>query len=109
MAQRLKSLLALWFVLQIPLPFTAPFQTCSLRDLLGTHQRGAPTSSESSPMPLASEADSKAHSFMSPLGVWSLPSSTSLPVASRVGTRAPLMATRDLSLSPHAQQTVLRV
>ena len=45
MLQRLKSLIALWFVLQVVLPFTAPLRTGDLRDLLGTRQHrrsGAP-------------------------------------------------------------------
>ena len=56
MSSRLKSVIALWFVLQIVLPFTAPLQTCSLGDLLPTsHQRGA-LSPESSATPLLVDA-----------------------------------------------------
>ena len=110
MPQRFKSLIALWFVLQIALPFTAPLQTCDLRDLLGTtHQRGTSESPESSSTPLAAEAESEANSFVSPLEASTLRASTSLAVICHVATCGPFMAAFSLSPSPQVQQTVLRL
>jgi hypothetical protein len=107
--QRLKSILALWFVLQIALPFTAPLQTCDLRDLLGTKHQGAPASPESSTTPLAADADAEANTFVSPLAVSALSASTSLAVIRHVAMSGLLMAIFGLSPSPQVQQTVLRV
>ncbi len=49
MPRRLSQLIALWFVVQIVLPFTAPLQTLDLHDLFGgaAHHsdRAAPESS----------------------------------------------------------------
>jgi hypothetical protein len=49
MPRRLSKLIALWFVVQIVVPFTAPLQTLDLHDLFGgaTHRsdRAAPESS----------------------------------------------------------------
>jgi len=47
--RRLQQLIAVWFVLQIVLPFTAPLQTLDLHDLFGGtthgHSRSSPESS----------------------------------------------------------------
>jgi hypothetical protein len=108
--QRLRGILALWFVLQIALPFTAPLQTCDLRDFLGTtHQHGAPASPESTTTPLAGEADSAANAFVSPLAASSLRASTSLASVRPVAISRPFLSTLALSPSPQVQQTVLRV
>ncbi len=106
MSSRLKSVIALWFVLQIVLPFTAPLQTCSLGDLLPTsHQRGA-LSHESSATPLL--VDAGTCSFASPLEAWALRASVSLVPAPLVLARGPRVWPLDASpLS--SQQTVLRL
>jgi hypothetical protein len=110
MPQRLKSLLALWFVLQIVLPFTAPLQTCDLRDLLGTtHRHGTPVSSESSATPLAGEARLEANTFVSPLTVATLPSSTVLAAVCEAAMSGPFVSTVGLSPSLQVQHTVLRL
>ena len=46
MSQRLTQLIALWFVIQIAVPFTAPLQTLDLQDLLGGR---TPASAHSAP------------------------------------------------------------
>src|SRR5215813_7963479 len=52
MPSRLKHGIALWFVLQIVLPFTAPLQTLALCDLFPVgHHQGMPVSQESSATP----------------------------------------------------------
>jgi hypothetical protein len=107
--KRLKSILAIWFVTQIVLPSTAPLQTCDLAGLLGkTHQQGT-TSRESTTTPLASESESDANSFVSPLAVSALRASTSLAVVCQVATAGPSVSTFGLSPSPQVQHTVLRL
>jgi hypothetical protein len=106
---RIKSILAVWFILQIALPFTAPLQMCDLRDLLGTnaHHRlpSSPVSPESSTTPTARPASS----FASPLAVLALRASTSLAAVCQVAAGGPFAATFALSPSPQVQQTVLRL
>lgn len=49
MTRRFQQLIAVWFVLQIVVPFTAPLQTLDLHDLFGgtthSHSRSSPESS----------------------------------------------------------------
>ena len=113
MHQRLKGLLAVWFILQIVLPFTAPLQTCDLRDLLGTREhRGtpaSPASPESSTTPTANENEAEANSFVSPLAVCTLRASTELAVVCPIAVSGPFVFAFALSPSPQVQQTVLRL
>ncbi len=106
MSSRLKSVIALWFVLQIVLPFTAPLQTCSLGDLLPTsHQRGA-LSHESSATPLLVDAGTR--SFASPLeacGAACIGVARSCPSVLARGPRVWPLDASPLS----SQQTVLRL
>ena len=107
---RLKSLIALWFVLQIVLPFTAPLHTCDLKDLLGTQKRDAPASPDSSTTPPAPiESDSEANSFVSPLAVSTLSASTAITVTCDVATGELFTITFAAPSSPQIQQTVLRL
>jgi hypothetical protein len=106
--------LALWFAVQIVLPFTAPLQTCELRDFLETARhdldRRAPDSQhESTSIPLSNEADSEANSFVSPLAVSTLSASISLAIIDHKLVRRLLIATPGPPVSPHVRQTVLRV
>jgi hypothetical protein len=55
-SRRLNQLIALWFVLQIVVPFTAPLQTLDIRDFLGgTTSRPAQRAPESSTTPTIRE------------------------------------------------------
>jgi hypothetical protein len=106
MSSRLKSVIALWFVLQIVLPFTAPLQMCSLGDLWPTSHQSRALSHESSATPLL--VDTEARSFVSPLEASALRVSTSLVSAPRILARGPrvlLLGASPLSI----QQTVLRL
>ena len=110
----LTRVLALWFAVQIVLPFTAPLQTCEFRDFLETSRhdldRGAPESQhESTSIPLSNEADSEANSFVSPLAASTLSASISLAIIDHQLIRRLLIATSSPPVSPHVQQTVLRV
>ena len=107
---RPKHLIALWFVLQITLPFTAPLQTCDLRDLLGTRDhRSAPDSPESSSTPTTAETEAEANSFDSPIASSALRASVDL-AGSRDSTSSEfLISTLSLSPAPQVQRTVLRL
>ena len=108
--RRLKSILAVWFIVQIVLPFTAPLQTCDLRDLLGTRDHhSTPASPESSTTPTTSETEADANSFVSPLAVSTLRASTDLAIVHQVAIGVPVASTFALSPSPQVQQTVLRL
>jgi hypothetical protein len=104
-SSRLKYVLAIWFVLQIVLPFTAPVHTCDLRDLLGL-ERGAAPISTTTPM-AASEAD--VSSFVSPIPSSTLRSFTMVADVSRVALGGPFTGSFDVPSSPQVLQTVVRV
>ena len=112
MSPRLKRIIAVWFVLQIFLPFTAPLQTLALGDLLpASHQNGAPLPPESSATPLlpvaafaASHASSTAHAPV-------LRTSLSVLAAHMPGIvmRGPRPLAFDASPLSSVQSTVLRL
>jgi hypothetical protein len=106
---RVKRILAIWFVTQIVLPFTAPLQTCDLAGLLGKAHEHGTSSQESTTTPVTSEAELEANSFDSPLAASALRASTSLAVVCQTATAGPIVSTFDLSPSPPVQQTVLRL
>src|SRR5579871_5631073 len=57
MSRRLHQAIALWFVLQIVLPFTAPLQTLDFHDLFGgKSHHAATTSPESTTTPTMTDA-----------------------------------------------------
>jgi hypothetical protein len=104
-ALRFKSILAIWFVLQIALPFTAPLQTCDLGDLFGhRHSTNEPDRSTTPPL-----SESDVNSLVSPVESSALRASTSIGMIPFMAMSAPLMGSFDLSPSPQVQQTVLRV
>ena len=107
---RFKQLVAAWFVLQIVVPFTAPLQTCDLRDLLGTKTpHSHPASPESSTTPTIGQAEVAASPFGSPIEApaWSVATST-VTVGDPAAARR-LNSAGDLSPSPEVQRTVLRL
>ena len=108
MHRTLKRLIAVWFVAQIILPFTAPLQTCELKDLFGTHGHETPSpSSESSATPTPIE--SEVNSFVSPFEAPSESATTSLIVCTDAAMRvAHGPAFRDVSATD-VQHTVLRL
>ncbi len=50
MSSRIKHFVAVWFVVQIALPFTAPMQAWDLSDLFG-HRHAAQPETSSTPLP----------------------------------------------------------
>jgi len=106
---RLKTFFAVWFVVQIVLPFTAPLHTCDIRDIFGTQRHDNASRSGNSSMPTAAaEFESEADAFVSPLAASVLRLSATDLVRSDVPARA-FLFTFDLTSSPHVQQTVLRL
>jgi hypothetical protein len=105
-----KQLIAVWFVLQIVLPFTAPLQSCDLCDLLGArHHHSHPVSPESSTTPTMSQTEINVSSVAAPVeaSTWSAvagPGAGGGPASSRR-----LLTARDLSPSLEVQRTVLRL
>jgi hypothetical protein len=112
MFRRLAKLCSLWLIAQILLPFTAPFPTCDLSDVLGSvpHQ-GAPLT------PLNSRADGD-YVFAPPLatttGRLRLVVVSRLDVSSVVGTTPVIALGRPFAAAggqprPQKQPTVLRL
>jgi hypothetical protein len=110
MSSRLKSMLALWFVVQIVLPFTAPLQTCDLRDLLGARDRhSVPFSPESSTTPTTAETEGDTDSFVSPIEPSVLHASTGVVVPGDLTTPGPTVADSGLLPARQVQRSVLRL
>jgi hypothetical protein len=109
MSSRFKRLIALWFVVQIVLPFTAPLQTCDLVDLLGHRaHRSAPASPESSSMPTTSETEANANAFVSPIEPSALRVSAGVITLHELAA-GPVLATSRLSPAPQVQRSILRL
>ena len=110
MSPRLRSLIALWFVVQIVVPFTAPLQTFDLLDVFGArHHRCAPMSPESSSTPTTLELESGSQVFVSPIDASALRASTSLVSVDEVTASAPFLAISSLSPVPKVQRSILRL
>jgi hypothetical protein len=106
-SHRLKRILAIWFALQIVLPFTAPLHTCDLADLLGYTHHTAPIAA-TTPM-AANEAESDSNSFVSPIESSTLRVFTMVAGVSRFALSGANAASFDIPSSPQVLQTVVRV
>jgi len=102
---RLKRIVAIWFVMLIALPFTAPVHNCDLRDLLGIARGLDP----SAVMPVTTDAACDANAFTLPLAASLLRVSTSLVPAARSAVGAPPVSPFDLPSSLCVQHAVLRL
>ena len=108
MSNRLRQILAWWFVLQIVLPFTAPLQTLDVLDLFGTKSQHATTSSpESTTTPTMREA-STALSIVSVLTTTPLRGDAAAAAMLETSPRISLTSARLLPAS-QAQRSVLRL
>jgi len=107
--RRFQQLIAVWFVLQIVMPFTAPLQTVDLHDLFGgaTHSQST-TSHESSTTPTIRDTSS-ASALASLLGPDALRLCATVVVARDVGGRRAVAHLVALSPVLSVQQSVLRV
>jgi hypothetical protein len=108
-SSRLKSIFAIWFVLQIVLPFTAPVHTCDLRDLLGFYRGDTPISTTIPMTANEVDADADADSFISPIASATLRVFTMVACVSCVASGGPLTGLFDAASSPPVLQTVVRV
>src|SRR5262245_11058606 len=108
MSRRFQQLIAIWFVLQITLPFTAPLQTLELHDLFGTKNHRALTSSpESTTTPTISEASSTAAA--PPVLTTTAHDALNITASAELSSHV-LRASADALLpSPHVQRSVLRL
>jgi hypothetical protein len=104
-SRHLKRVLAIWFTMQIVLPFTAPVHLFDLGDILGTNAAHSPFGI---PAPVTSEAETNA-GFVSPLDASVLRASESLLVPARVFARGPFDAVIERSHSPRDRRAVLRL
>jgi hypothetical protein len=109
-SRRLHQLIAVWFVLQIVLPFTAPLQTLDLHDLFGgaTHSQSSSSSPESSTTPTLRDT-SGASAIGSLVGPAALRLCTTVVVLCDI-TLGPAVAQFSVpSADPSVQHAVLRV
>jgi hypothetical protein len=105
--RRLTQLIALWFVVQILVPFTAPLQTLDVHDPLGrTTPRGAQSTPESSTTPTIRESSAVS-------GVASLMALTTAAVSpitrADAFERSPQTAIRRPPLPIRVQRSILRL
>ena len=110
MSSRLKNLIALWFVLQIVVPFTAPLQTLALSDLFPAahHHQSTPISQESSATPTL-RTDVAGGTLVSSLDASPLRVAMLLVVAPRIASRRLVGSAFQLVPLPRVQQTILRL
>ena len=106
MSRRLQQLIALWFVLQILLPFTAPLQTLDLRDFFGAKSHHAATSPESTTTPTMSGVFTGT-SLVSTLTSTTLRDNTSAVAMIETPLAASLMSAH--LPAPQVQRSVLRL
>lgn len=109
MSRRLHQAIALWFVLQIVLPFTAPLQTLDFHDLFGgKSHHAATTSPESTTTPTMTDASPVAAiaSLLAPAAAAAVDRVAS---PEDVTTRGPLVSSRQLLPAPQVQRSVLRL
>jgi hypothetical protein len=109
MPSRLKHFIALWFVLQIVVPFTAPLQTLALSDLFPAgHHQSTPISQESSATPTL-RTDIAGGTLVSSLDASPLHAARLLVIAPRIASRRLVGSAFQLVPLPRAQQTILRL
>ena len=110
MTRRLHQLIAVWFVLQIVLPFTAPLQTLDLHDLFGggAHSRSSSSSSESSTTPTIRDT-SAASALGSLIGPAVLRLCATIVVRRDISLGRAVARFAAPSVAPSVQHSVLRV
>jgi len=107
--RRLQQLIAVWFVLQIVMPFTAPLQTVDLHDLFGGAAQSRSTPShESSTTPTIRDTSS-ASTLASLLGPYVLRLCATVIVVRDVSGRRAVAHVVALSPVLSVQRSVLRV
>ncbi len=109
MSSCLKQLISWWFIVQIVLPFTAPLQTLSLYDLLGTKApHSSQTLPESTTTPTISDvaASVAVVPLMSPI---TMVTPAAFGASAALAARVPLTSAFRLQPSQQHQHSVLRL
>ena len=108
MSTRFKILVALWFVVQITLPFTAPLQTVDLADLFGQHPHHQAT--QLTPELCSVPTPARRPTIVAPLKVAPIRTTALVLTLSRELTSGWLSTSAlGFMTSPRLQQTVLRL
>jgi len=104
--RRLTQLIALWFVVQIVVPFTAPLQMLDVHDLGRTTPRSTQSTPESSTTPTIRES-----SAVSGLASLAAPTTAALSPITRADAfeRSPQTAIRRPPLPIRVQRSILRL
>jgi hypothetical protein len=109
MPRSLKHAVAVWFVIQILVPFTAPLQTCDFHDLfgpVGRHHGPALPELSSTPEAAAIVDAESAGGRGADSALGSSPARTLLGECDRTFLFGPALG---VTLVPNVQQTVLRL
>jgi len=105
--RRLTQLIALWFVVLIVVPFTAPLQTLDVHDALGgTTPRSAQSTPESSTTPTIREISAVAG--MASLMALTTPAVSAITRADAI-ERSPRTSIRRAPLTIRVQRSILRM
>jgi hypothetical protein len=108
MSLRFKIIVALWFVVQITLPFTAPLQTIDLIDLFGQHSHHQTT--QLTPESWSVPTTARRPTIFAPLKTMTLATvASALMIAPELTARWRRPPALAFTTSPRLQQTVLRI
>jgi hypothetical protein len=108
LATRFKIVVALWFVVQIILPFTAPLQTVDLTDLFGQHSHHQTT--QLTPESCSIPTTARRPTIIAPLKAATLSTAApALTLPRDLSSRGPGTTALGFMTSPRQQQTVLRI
>jgi hypothetical protein len=105
---RFKIVVALWFVVQITLPFTAPLQTVDLTDLFGHHSHHQTT--QLTPESCSIPTTARRPTIIAPLKAAALSTvAPALTLPREWSSRQAGTSALGFMTSPRQQQTVLRI
>jgi len=105
---RFKRAIALLFILQIVLPFTAPMQVVDLGDLFAVqvHRSSSPAPSMTALAMSEATSETAGVSLVAPVTACGV---TSIPAPALLSTRMSFASTTSLFSAPQVQRTVLRL
>jgi hypothetical protein len=108
MSARFKIIVALWFVVQITLPFTAPLQTIDLTNLFGQHSHHQTT--QLTPESWSVPTTARRPTIVAPVRTAILTTTApALTLSPELTARWPRTPAPGFTTSPRLQQTVLRI
>jgi hypothetical protein len=106
-SNRFKVVVALWFVVQIVLPFTAPLQTLDLTDLFGQHSHHHAT--QLRPESCSIPTTARRPTIGAPRKAATVSTPVSAPTLGRELSPRSGPFALSITTSPRLQQTVLRI